>query len=288
MAEVATNPPLASYYIALVAGCIGWSEMALHLAFLVPAVTAVLGTYFLAVRLCTEPLIAALATLLCPVFLVSSTTIMCDTMMLVFWVWAVVLWLRSAEGGTHVFAVLSACLIAAASVTEYFAVVSLIRLLLAYSLLRRPRVGWRVLYLTIPVAVFLGYDLTMRSLYGRSPLYGAGSNALVVGRQGSCLFRSVVTLSFTGGCLATVIFCAPMLWSRRVLVTGILGIGLMVGLPSTAKSLGDYELSGDNATRLLVILQFSVFVVAGVGLLTLAIADLWQHGTLKRPCWFFG
>ncbi len=276
MAKVTQNGPLASYYIALAASCFGWSEIALHLAFLVPAVAAVLGTYFLAARFCTEPLLAALATLLCPVFLLSSTTLMCDVMMLAFWVWAVVLWLRSAEGGTHVFAILSACLIAAACLTKYFAAVSLIPLLLAYSLLRRPRVGWRVLYLAIPVAVFLGYDLTMRSLYGQSLLYGAGSYALTTGRQGSCSFRGVVTLSFIGGCLATVIFYAPMLWSRRVLVAGILAIGLMVGLLSAAKSLGHYELPGDNATRLLVLLQFSIFVVAGVGLLALAIADLWH------------
>ena len=101
MADVTQNGPLASYYIALAASGLGWSETALHLAFLVPAVAAVVGTYFLAVRLCTKPLAAALATLLCPVFMVSSTTVMCDTMMLAFWVWAVVLWLRSAEGGSN-------------------------------------------------------------------------------------------------------------------------------------------------------------------------------------------
>ena len=54
MAEVTQNGPLASYYIALVASCFGWSETALHLAFLVPAVAAVLGTYFLAARFCTR------------------------------------------------------------------------------------------------------------------------------------------------------------------------------------------------------------------------------------------
>jgi len=116
----------------------------------------------------------------------------------------------------------------------------------------------------------------MRYLYGQSPLYKAGSYALIVGRKGSCPFRGLVTLSFAGGCLATVIFFAPMLWSRRVLVAGILGIGLMVGLLSTAKSLGGYDLPGDNMTRLLVLLEFNTFVAAGVGLLALALADLWQ------------
>ncbi len=276
LSEVVNNPPLASYYAALVASCFGWSETALHLAFLVPAVAAVLGTYFLAVRFCAEPLLAALATLLCPVFLISSTTLMCDIMMLAFMVWAVVLWLRSADGGSHVPAILSACLVAAASVTKYFAVISLVPLLLAYSLLRWPRVGWRVLYLAIPIAAFLGYDWAIRSLYGHSPLCWVGSYALTNRKGSSCPFRGVVTLSFIGGCLATVIFYAPMLWSRRVLVAGILGVGLMVGLLFTARSLGDYELPGDNTARLLVILEFSIFVVAGVGLLALAVADLWH------------
>ncbi len=213
MAEVTQNPPLTSYYIALVASCIGWSETALHLAFLIPAAASILGTYFLALRFCTEPLLAALATLFCPVFLISSTTLMCDTMMLAFAVWAVVLWLRSAEDGSHVSALLSACLIAAATLTKYFAA-SFVPLLLLYSLLRWPRVGWRVLYLAIPAAVFPVYDLAMHFLYGRSPLYGAGLYALVTHDAGGWLSsrylaRGVVTLSFTGGCLATVVFYAP-------------------------------------------------------------------------------
>ncbi|MGW8257924.1 MAG: hypothetical protein ACWGMZ_10600, partial [Thermoguttaceae bacterium] len=66
MAEVTQNGPLGSYYIALAASCLGWSELALHLAFIIPAAAVVLGTYFLAVRLCTNPLLAALATALCP------------------------------------------------------------------------------------------------------------------------------------------------------------------------------------------------------------------------------
>src|SRR5437763_15786889 len=36
MSEVTQNPPLASYYMALVGSVAGWSERALHLAFLLP------------------------------------------------------------------------------------------------------------------------------------------------------------------------------------------------------------------------------------------------------------
>ncbi len=275
-ADAPLSGPLTSYYIALAASYVGWSEIALHVAFLVPAVAAVLGTYFLAVHFCTKPMVATLATLLSPVFLVSSATLMCDTMMLAFSVWAVVLWLWSEEKGSHVLAIFSGCLIAAASLTKCVAAVSLVPLLLAYSLLRWPRVRWRFLYLLIPVVIFLAYDQTMRRLYDHSLLYGAGSAALVGGRTSSCMSRGIATLSFMGGCLATAIFYAPLLWSRRALAMGFLGIGLVVGLLYCASRLGDYDLPAGNGARLLIALQFGVFFVAGISLLALAITDLWH------------
>ena len=50
MWEVTKNPPLGSFFIALAAEVAGWSELALHLAFLLPAVAAALGTLALARR----------------------------------------------------------------------------------------------------------------------------------------------------------------------------------------------------------------------------------------------
>src|ERR1019366_6512114 len=81
------NPPAASYYIAFAAAILGWSEVALHAAFLLPAIAAVLGTYRLAQKFCSRPVLAALATLFTPVFLISSSTVMCDVMMVAVLVW---------------------------------------------------------------------------------------------------------------------------------------------------------------------------------------------------------
>src|SRR5262245_46858003 len=41
MHEITKNPPLTGYYIAAAAALFGWSEVALHLAFLVPTGFAV-------------------------------------------------------------------------------------------------------------------------------------------------------------------------------------------------------------------------------------------------------
>ena len=43
MSDVTQNPPLASYYSAVIGVVFGWSERALHLAFLVPALGVTWG-----------------------------------------------------------------------------------------------------------------------------------------------------------------------------------------------------------------------------------------------------
>ncbi|HWX23240.1 MAG TPA: glycosyltransferase family 39 protein [Candidatus Binatia bacterium] len=90
MIDVFDNPPLACYYLAVVASVAGWSEPALHLAFLLPALAAVGGIFLLAKHHCERPGLAAVLVPASPVFLISATTVMCDVLMLAFWVWAVV------------------------------------------------------------------------------------------------------------------------------------------------------------------------------------------------------
>src|SRR5207248_4560884 len=97
MFSIMQNPPLSSYYMALAASLLGWSELAMHGAFLVPAVVAVLGTFFLAQRLSGSPLPGALLMLFTPVFLISATTVMCDVWLLALWIWSVNCWLRGLE-----------------------------------------------------------------------------------------------------------------------------------------------------------------------------------------------
>jgi hypothetical protein len=98
MSEVTKNPPLASYYIALVAGLLGWSERVLHLAFLLPAAAVVAGTLLLARRCCARPPWAAALTLASPLFLVCASTLMCDTLMLAFWIGALLCWIAGIDG----------------------------------------------------------------------------------------------------------------------------------------------------------------------------------------------
>jgi 4-amino-4-deoxy-L-arabinose transferase-like glycosyltransferase len=97
MAEVTKNPPLWGYALAAAASVLGFGETGLHFFAMIPAVFAVWGTYRLAQRCTANPMFAALVTLFMPAFLVSSTTVMCDTAMLALWMWALVLWLEGLD-----------------------------------------------------------------------------------------------------------------------------------------------------------------------------------------------
>src|SRR5262249_44970672 len=78
ISDITQNPPLTSYYTALTALILGWSEPALHFVFLPVALAAAIGTYLIAARFCRHPLLAAFAAVLTPVFFVSSLTVMSD------------------------------------------------------------------------------------------------------------------------------------------------------------------------------------------------------------------
>src|SRR5262249_21189210 len=133
--EVATNPPLASYYAAGWAKFVGWSEGALHLAFLLPTLACVLGTYRLAGRFTRFPLLAAFAALLTPALLVSACSTMCAPLMLALWIWAAIFWIEGLDRNRPVLLATSAFLIAATELTKYFGV-ALVLLLFAYTLAR--------------------------------------------------------------------------------------------------------------------------------------------------------
>ncbi len=272
MSEVATNPPLASYYIAMVACVIGWSEKALHLAFLFPALAVVLGTYSLARRFTGNPLLAAAATLLTPGFLVSSTNVMCDTMMLAAWVLATLLWLKGFDRRMPLLLLASATLIAIASLTKYYAV-ALIPLLLIYSIAREHRVGLWILYLLLPLCALLAYQHGTQILYGKGLLLQAIDYANHEKVDfGGHIAKTFVGLSFLGGCAISALFFAPVLWSRRPLFFGSIAAALAILLCATGWiHISVFELVQDNRTSLTA--QFVLFITAGISILALAFLD---------------
>jgi 4-amino-4-deoxy-L-arabinose transferase-like glycosyltransferase len=244
------NPPLASYYLALVARLVGWDEPQLHAALLVPALGALCGTWWLARSFCRQRVSAAIAVLATPAFLVSSTNLMCDTMLLCIWTWAAALWVKGLEAGQWRWLVLAAVLIPAATFTKYFGM-CLLPLLAVYTVARARKPTWQLAWLLLPLAVLAGYQWWTWHRYGRGLLSDAAiysANAPSV--RGSWLevagSKTIIALAYTGGSFLPVICCAPWFLSRR-------GLGATAGLVA----LITICLKGISSHRALVALHMS-------------------------------
>jgi dolichyl-phosphate-mannose-protein mannosyltransferase len=275
MYRIVTNPPLAPYYMALVASVAGWSEVTLHLAFLAVALGAVVGSFVLGRHFCTAPAAAALAGVFTPAFVVSSTNMMCDTLLMGFMVWAMALWMGGVERRRAAMQAGGALLGGLAALTKY-AGVGLLPLLLVYTVAKRRRLTPELLWLGVPIAILGAYDLYTNWLYGRGLFFEAVFQASDTRAHSGLgpLGRGVVGLAFTGGCLATVALYAPLLWSRRALGVALVAAAALV-IPA-ARTVGGYPAVSPAALPW-VIGQLVVLAVAGLSLLALAVADFWHR-----------
>jgi 4-amino-4-deoxy-L-arabinose transferase-like glycosyltransferase len=286
MSEVTENPPLAAYYLAAVGAMLGWSEAALHGAFLLPALGAILGTYFLARKLTRWPLLAGAATLAAPGFLASSSTVMCDTMMVALWILAILFWLEGLERKRPALLALSGLLIALCALTKYFGM-TLIPLLLLYSIARERRIGTWIVYLLLPVAALVGYEYWTKALYGRGLVGGAAAYAQTHNSVG--FYTALVGLSFAGGCALPALTFAPVIWSRR----GILLGGAAAAIAGLLVGFGGLGLVPTTAPghRVVLSLQLALFIAGGVGALALAFTD-WRRnrdpGSVLLLTWVLG
>jgi 4-amino-4-deoxy-L-arabinose transferase-like glycosyltransferase len=285
MADNTKNPPLACYVLALAASLIGWSEVALHSVFLLPAAGAAWGTYRLAEGLCGRPLLAALIAVLTPVFLVSSTNVMCDTLMLCFWVWAIVCWRRGLDRPAWL--IVAAILISLCALSKYFGA-SLIPLLLAYTLAARRRWGPGLAALLIPIAVLAAYEVLMQRLYDRG-LFSDAAGFSVGARSvyGMGLLDPLIGLAFTGGCLAGVLFYLPLLWSWRLLLARIALTAALLGSAWVIDWRSPHPLFVGRDWGWPFLLQAALFLFGGIGVVALAVADLWRRRDADAWLLFF-
>ena len=278
MAAVMKNPPLVSYYLALVGWFLGWSEFALHTALLLPAVGVVLGTYALARPLTKRPGEAALAAAFTPVLLVSSTTVMSDVLMLCGWVWSLHAWIRGVKERAPLLLALAVTGATATALTKYFGI-ALLPLFALYGILR-DRQAWRwAPWLLVPVAALVAYQVGTDHLYGRGLLLDASSYAAAVRTrtQWDAVPKLLTGLAFTGGCLATALWYMPALWPRRALVGWALAALATTLALAAVGHLGIHTLRDATGVRWGAVAQVAVAIVVGVSVLLLAVLDLAQE-----------
>lgn len=312
MSDVTQNPPMTCYYLAL-AGPLGhWSEVGLHLAMLIPTWMCLWGTYRLAERFGVRPLPATLLVLFTPVILVSASSVMCDVMMLAFWLWTIIAWDRGLRERSMALLCLGGALIAMTALTKYFGI-CLIPLLGVYSF-AIDRAAWRkwaaglgvaVLMLAAYQAVFMGLYFTgdWQRVGGLAGAMGYAAN-VGAGSWGGKLFRGFEGLAFIGGCFGIGAIASIALLPRRCLP--IVGIGIVATILvslylGTTSELSDGELLADSpycwdkdawlGPRPDLIAQFVVWVAAGIALLALTVHDLATRRdaiSLLMALWVFG
>ncbi|MGB8370657.1 MAG: glycosyltransferase family 39 protein [Limisphaerales bacterium] len=276
------NPPLMSYFLAGVALLFGWNEIALHLACLVVTFASAAGIYFLAKMWCDRPLLATVFAILTPVFLVSSSTLMCDVLMLTFWIWALVFWERALGNGHNFWLFLGAGVLAGLAVLTKYSAVTLLPLLPFMSILRTRKLGWWLAGAAVPLIMLATYEWITAGMYGKGLLSAAANFAQVYDSEflGGWTARGIIGLAFAGGSLLPLLFFAPLLWHRQTWLTGgIVIFGILLGFfwlgddPGLFNSKTNPESFNHWSFRLQVIF----LTAGGLHCLLLAGAETWRR-----------
>jgi 4-amino-4-deoxy-L-arabinose transferase-like glycosyltransferase len=295
MSDMMKNPPLASYYLAAAALLLGFSDVGLHTAQLLPTLAAVLGMYELARRMCARPLLASLVALGTPVFVVCGTTLMCDMPLVALWCWALVFWHRGLLEHREGLLLSGAVCATLAALTKYFGM-CLIPLFLLDTIVVRRRLSWSVLWVLLPIAVLFAFERATEWLYGYGLVadaqrYAAKANALEgTPRDLEGVYR---TLVFVGGCVVSVVFFAPRLWSRWAITVGSL-LAIVLGLIALYRGWADVlqEVTTlQTAAGWQLLAHVIVFLAAGLSVLGLVASDLasprWRS-SLLLAAWMLG
>lgn len=209
MWEVTMNPPLASYYSAAITGLFGEREVALHLAYMLPALGAGLATYWLALSIGASPFWSAIILVASPGFLVTATGVSSDMITLSFYVIAVAAFVRGSQKGSWGLLVFSSLAAGLCSVSKYIGI-TVVPLLVAYSVIRERRISPRLLVFLITLAIFSAWAVHGMLYYGRPHFFEAAmykSKIFEAGRRFSLLSVSrrlyliIASASFFAGSL---------------------------------------------------------------------------------------
>jgi 4-amino-4-deoxy-L-arabinose transferase-like glycosyltransferase len=295
--EINKNPPGVSYYIAISALIFGWTELALHAAFLIPAACAAAGIYTLARQWNAPPALAAFIAVLTPAFLVSSTNIMADTLALAFYVWAVALWSKALIADKARTFALAAVLVGAGALVKY-TVVTAIPLLAAYTNMHAVATKRSVKplgYLALPVLILAAYDAYTFRLYNTGMIAEAMafSSQFAAGAAArASAYKLAVGLSYAGGCYLPALFFAPFLWKPRMLVMWFAIWATVAAFLFSSTGLGvEPRLHDGHRIRWEFLLHYSLFVVSGVHLLALTVHEAWTRRDVAAGvvlCWIAG
>ena len=274
MFKVMMNPPLTSYYLALLMAIGGGSEVFLHLGMLVPGVVLILGIYRLSELFCDRPWLATLLSIFTPALLIGVGGFMSESLLLPLWVWAVYCHVRGERHGDSRLLFMAACLVAASVLVKYNGM-ALVPLLLAYSVVRHRRPRLHMALMLLPVAVLAAYDWGTSLMYGSGILSGAMRYSLNTNNLSTPLVTKhlLTGLAFLGASLPGCILLLPVAWGRKALG---LFLTILAAYFIYLLAIGDFcgvALYGPHTPGWSFALQAALFVTSGVYILVLTCRD---------------
>src|SRR5207249_2793377 len=85
----------------------------------------------------------------------------------------------------------------------------------------------------------------------------------------------LVSLAFSGGCVATALFFAYRLWSKRALALFAVFAAVVTSILLAFGSLGTFPMPADRVARGLLAAQIGIWGTIGVSIVVLAVLDFW-------------
>ncbi|MDI6756777.1 MAG: glycosyltransferase family 39 protein [Endomicrobiia bacterium] len=159
------NPPLMHYYMAALIKIFGPREFYLHLGFIIFPIFSALSLLFIASRFVKTPLLTALILAVSPVFWITSTSFMLDSVKLAFSLGALAALMAGSKKNSPLILALAGLFMGAAVLTKYTAV-GVFAVAALYLYLYDPSWKKRLWIFLIPTVIVVGWALWNIATYG--------------------------------------------------------------------------------------------------------------------------
>src|SRR3989338_8273822 len=158
-----TDPPLVSYYMAIIMKIFGQNETILHLFFVIFPLSAALSMYFISKKFTKNPLFPTLFLITSVVFVVMSHNLMLDIPFLAFFLLSVAFFIYGIGSDNKAKVIIGVIFCGFAYLTKYTGVI-VFPVLALYAILRKkPKY---IFYLAIPLIMGLLWNLYTYLIYG--------------------------------------------------------------------------------------------------------------------------
>lgn len=193
--DVANNPPLVSYFLAVCMKFFGENERVFHLIFFGFTLFTVVGLYLLSKELKIDPFFSAFLLIASPAFFVNATDIMLDIPMLAFSLWGVYFAIKEQTFGW--------VLLGSAVLIKFAAIMNL-PVIFTWFLVNK-KLKKNLIFFLIPILFLIAWSVHNKLVYGEIQIF---KKSLSVGLFFG-IVKEIPLLTYLGG---VFIFPLSILW----------------------------------------------------------------------------